>query len=74
MNPKLEKPLDVSIKAYKAEQAEAQRTGTDIGTYPQWRLAQEKRDKFRQQLALANGVEEVKPKPKRKPRKKKVEE
>ncbi|QEG09195.1 hypothetical protein CPT_Phriendly_043 [Vibrio phage Phriendly] len=74
MNPKLIKPLDVSIQAYKAEQADAQRNGTDIGTYPQWRLAKEKQDKFRQELAKANGAEEVKPKPKRKPRKKKVEE
>lgn len=73
MNPKLTKPMDVSIAAYKAEQAEAQRTGTDIGTYPQWRLAKEKQDKFRQELIKANGVEEA-PKPKRKPRKKKVEE
>lgn len=72
MNPKLIKPLDVSIAAYKVEQADAQRSGTDIGTYPQWRLNKEKQDKFRQELLEANKTEEVKPK--RKPRKKKVEE
>ncbi|ASR73855.1 hypothetical protein vBValCWD615_46 [Vibrio phage vB_ValC_WD615] len=70
MNPTLTQPLDLSIKAYKMAQIEAQRNGTDCGTYPQWRAMMMKKDKFRQELVEANKPkEEVKPK--RKPRAKK---
>ncbi len=70
MNPLLTEPLDISIQAYKREQADAQRNGTDIGTYPQWRLAKEKKDKFRQEMIEATKPKEE-AKPKRKPRAKK---
>jgi len=71
MNPKLAQPLDLSIKAYKMAQIEAQRAGTDCGTYPQWRAMMMKQDKFRQELVEANKPKEEE-KPKRKPRAKKT--
>lgn len=53
----LDAPLDISVQKYKAEQAEAQRVGADIGTYPQWRASKVKQDKFRQGLVKAKEAE-----------------
>ena len=68
---KAQQEFKTDVLSYKAAQADAQRAGTDVGTYPQWKLAQEKREAHR--LALLEATKEDKPKKVRKPRAKKAE-
>ncbi len=65
-----------TIKDYKLWQIECQKEGKDAGTWPQFLKREQQKKEFKEAL-IKNKEKEVAdkapPKPKRKPRKKKVE-